>query len=80
MQTALHLAVITKSESILVQLLQAGANPNVTDRKGCTAVHLAVKHDSKRCLYIMLKETKVRPDLNAKNYDGPFSALIFVHL
>ena len=62
--------MITKNENIVHQLLEAGGNPNVTDKRGCTAMHLAVKHNSKKCLMLLFKFSKVKLDLNAKNYDG----------
>ena len=69
-QTPLHLSLITKNEAILSSLLQAGSNPNIPDKKGYTGIHLAVKHNSKPCLLAILQESKIQPDLNAKNYEG----------
>ena len=72
-QTPLHLAVITKQVGIVTSLLMAYASPNLPDRKGHTAVHLAIQHNAPQCLEALLTRSKFKVDLDIKNYDGEIS-------
>ena len=69
-QTPLHLAVITGQTEVVVCLLEAGASPNCTDRKGLNSLHLAVISDCVECLRALLTLGHCRVDLNAMNYEG----------
>ncbi|XP_072049647.1 uncharacterized protein [Amphiura filiformis] len=69
-QTPLHIAVITDNADITRMLLEAGANPNETDRNGLTAVHHACVNNSIVCLKTILGRSKFTVDLNARNYNG----------
>ena len=52
------------------KLLQGGANPNVMDRRGMTCMHLSIKHRNIAILRKLISNSKVKLDLNAKNYEG----------
>ena len=69
-QTPLHLAVITDQRHLVSVFLRAGASPNVTDRKGDTSVHLAVKHGNLACLECLLDESTIPADIDTRNYEG----------
>ena len=70
LQTPLHLAVITGQTDVVVHLLQAGASPNCTDRKGLNSLHLAVVSNYTECLRALLTLGHGSVDLNAVNYEG----------
>lgn len=73
-QTALHLAVITNQPHMVEILLKASASASVCDRKGNTAVHLAIKYRTPACLESILINCRIQLDLDAKNYEGePFA-------
>ena len=69
-QTPLHLAVITGQLEVVVCLLEAGASPNCTDRKGLNSLHLAVVSSYVECLRALLTLGHGPVDLNAMNYEG----------
>jgi B-cell CLL/lymphoma protein 3 len=68
-QTSLHLAVITDMPHMFMYLVRHGASPSLPDRHGNSCLHLAVLHNAKQCLSVMLK-TKPLPGLSTKNYEG----------
>ena len=51
-------------------LLEGGANVNIPDRHGNNAIHLAVKHVTIACLRVLLETSKVKQELDAKNFEG----------
>lgn len=69
--TALHLAVAfsdsEESEEIVKELLKRGANPNLQDNWGQTALHKAVNSSSLKTLELLLKH---KADINIKNNNG----------
>ena len=78
LQTPLHLAVITKQVAMVTSLLMADASPNLPDRKGQTAVHLAVQHGALQSLEALLTRSKVKVNLDMKNYDGEKSSMMCI--
>ncbi|XP_052059609.1 uncharacterized protein LOC127700227 [Mytilus californianus] len=68
-QTPLHIAVELKFIQAVHTLLLAGANPNLVNKNGETCIHIAVKSNSVDCLHLIFKYT-MKPDLNARNFDG----------
>ena len=69
-QTPLHLAVITGQTEVVVSLLEAGASPNCTDRRGLNSLHLAVVSNCTECLRALLTLGRGPVDLDAMNYEG----------
>lgn len=49
-QAPLHLAAITRQPATLRRLLEAGASPDIQDRKGRTALHLACEQGDFDCV------------------------------
>jgi ankyrin repeat protein len=68
MQTALHLAVITRVDRILEQLLLFGASPSVPNKLGHTGCHLAVKNGDVRLLRIILHRDTTA--INILDFEG----------
>ncbi|XP_059485470.1 NF-kappa-B inhibitor cactus-like isoform X2 [Neocloeon triangulifer] len=58
-QTPLHLAVLTQQERIVRALLVAGASPNLRDRNGNTALHLASEQGFSKCVHALLQPITV---------------------
>jgi len=79
-QTPLHLAVITSQMEVVVCLLEAGASPNCTDRKGLNSLHLAVVSNCTECLRALLALGLGSVDLNAMNYEGEIFFCSSVHI
>ena len=52
------------------KLLEGGAIGYLPDRHGNNAIHLAVKHVTLSCLRVLLEDSKVKLDLDAKNFEG----------
>ncbi|XP_074084258.1 nuclear factor NF-kappa-B p105 subunit isoform X2 [Macrotis lagotis] len=69
-QTPLHLAVITKQEDVVEDLLRAGADVSLLDRLGNSVLHLAAKEGDERILSILLKHKKISPLINHPNGEG----------
>jgi len=69
-KTPLHLAVITGQLDVVACLLDAGASPNCTDRKGLNSLHLAIVSNHTECLQALLTLGRRPVDLNAMNYEG----------
>ncbi|XP_045426329.1 nuclear factor NF-kappa-B p105 subunit isoform X4 [Pipistrellus kuhlii] len=69
-QTPLHLAVITKQEAVVEDLLRAGADLSLLDRLGNSVLHLAAKEGQDRILGILLKHQKAVPLINHPNGEG----------
>ena len=76
LQTPLHLSVITKDRDMVKTLLEGGANVNIPDRHGNNAIHLAVKHVTIACLRVLLETSKVKQELDAKNFEGELKGRI----
>ncbi|OWK07066.1 NFKB1, partial [Cervus elaphus hippelaphus] len=57
-QTPLHLAVITRQEAVVEDLLRAGADLSLLDRLGNSVLHLAAKEGHDKILGILLKHKK----------------------
>jgi len=55
-QTALHLAVITNQPAIVRLLVNCGALPDIRDRQGNTALHLACSRGLTRCITEMMRQ------------------------
>lgn len=79
-QTALLLAVISNQPQMVELLLNASASANVCDRKGNTAIHLAVKYKTLLCLETILSNSQIQLDLDARNYEGLTALHIGVQL
>lgn len=69
-QTPLHLAVITKQEAMVEDLLRAGADLSLLDRLGNSVLHLAAKEGQDRILGILLKHRKAALLINQPNGEG----------
>ncbi|XP_075146750.1 nuclear factor NF-kappa-B family member relish [Haematobia irritans] len=68
-QTVLHYACLHDRSEYIRPLLQLGCNPNAQDKKGNTALHIAVHEGHMACLECILKSDK-NFDLNVLNDDG----------
>ncbi|XP_069878449.1 nuclear factor NF-kappa-B p105 subunit isoform X1 [Dipodomys merriami] len=69
-QTPLHLAVITKQEDVVEDLLRAGADLSLLDRLGNSVLHLAAKEGHDQILNILLKHKKAAPLIDHPNGEG----------
>ncbi|XP_021536092.1 nuclear factor NF-kappa-B p105 subunit isoform X2 [Neomonachus schauinslandi] len=69
-QTPLHLAVITKQEAVVEDLLRAGADLSLLDRLGNSVLHLAAKEGQDKILSILLKHKKAALLLDHPNGEG----------
>lgn len=71
-QTPLHLAVLMKQLEIVRLLLDNGANPEMFDHKGDTALHIACRSGNVTMVNEILKRRQSRPmqNLDFRNYDG----------
>lgn len=72
-QTPLHLAVITHQTSLVKKLIEGGADVNLMDRHGQTALHLACQDGDVNCVHAIRDVTQgsrfqIRLDL--KNFQG----------
>ena len=54
-QTPLHLATITRQPAAIRRLLEAGASPDIPDRNGRTALHLACEQGDLDCAKEILR-------------------------
>ncbi|XP_078351730.1 nuclear factor NF-kappa-B p105 subunit-like isoform X2 [Oculina patagonica] len=70
-QTPLHLATITRQPAAIRRLLEAGASPDIPDRNGRTALHLACEQGDFDCV----KEI-VRP-LNDKRWGDDMKVRVY---
>jgi len=61
-----------------VSLLEAGASPNCTDRKGLNSLHLAVVGNCMECLRALLTLGHGPVDIDAMNYEGKILCIWFV--
>lgn len=76
-QTPLHLAVITHQIHMVRKLIEGGADVNLTDRHGQTALHLACQEGDANCVYAIRDVCKMGHGdirLELKNSQG-FSVL-----
>lgn len=69
-QTPLHLAVITRQEAVVEDLLRAGADLSLLDRLGNSVLHLAAKEGHDKILGILLKHKKAAQLINHPNGEG----------
>ncbi|KAL2780653.1 nuclear factor NF-kappa-B p105 subunit isoform 2 proprotein [Daubentonia madagascariensis] len=69
-QTPLHLAVITKQEEVVEDLLRAGADPSLLDRLGNSVLHLAAKEGHDKILSVLLKHKKAALLIDHPNGEG----------
>ncbi|XP_077868723.1 uncharacterized protein LOC144359431 [Saccoglossus kowalevskii] len=69
-QTPLHLAVITNQWQMTRLLILGGADGNLTDRNGQTAVHLSCQRSNMECLHSILTCSTHVIELDSKNYEG----------
>uniref|UniRef100_A0A8C5YEE1 Nuclear factor NF-kappa-B p105 subunit n=1 Tax=Microcebus murinus TaxID=30608 RepID=A0A8C5YEE1_MICMU len=69
-QTPLHLAVLTKQEEVVEDLLRAGADLSLLDRLGNSVLHLAAKEGHETVLSILLKHKKAALLINHPNGEG----------
>ena len=72
-QTPLHLAVITHQVYIVKKLIEGGADVNLMDRHGQTALHLACPDDDVNCVHAIrdvTQSSRVQMRLDLKNYQG----------
>lgn len=69
--TPLHLAIKIPNSSMSKLLLEAGANPNMKNLEGNSAVHLALLQSNSVILTQLLNNTfRINPHLNIANNDG----------
>lgn len=64
--TALICAAYKGIEGMLAALLERGANPNIRDSAGCTALHWAVEWNNPAALTLLLKTGKCDTPLKDK--------------
>ncbi|XP_063138700.1 nuclear factor NF-kappa-B p105 subunit isoform X4 [Rattus norvegicus] len=69
-QTPLHLAVITKQEDVVEDLLRVGADLSLLDRWGNSVLHLAAKEGHDKILGVLLKNSKAALLINHPNGEG----------
>ncbi|XP_068731937.1 B-cell lymphoma 3 protein homolog isoform X1 [Montipora capricornis] len=73
-QTPLHLAVITHQIHMVRKLIESGADVNLMDRHGQTALHLACQDNDVNCVYAMRDVTRINSvaeiQLELKNSKG----------
>ncbi|XP_073495254.1 nuclear factor NF-kappa-B p105 subunit [Phyllobates terribilis] len=69
-QTPLHLAVITHQARIVQDILKAGGDPLMLDRKGNSVLHLACKEGDAETLNILLNHSKITEIINLPNNEG----------
>ena len=72
-QTPLHLAVITHQISIVKKLIEGGADVNLMDRHGQTALHLACQDGDINCVHAIRDVSqgiRVQIRLDLKNFQG----------
>ena len=72
-QTPLHLAVITHQTYIVKKLIEGGADVNLMDRHGQTALHLACQDSDVNCVHAIRDVTqgsRVQMRLDLKNFQG----------
>ncbi|XP_073897547.1 nuclear factor NF-kappa-B p105 subunit isoform X3 [Castor canadensis] len=69
-QTPLHLAVITKQEDVVEDLLRSGADLSLLDRLGNSVLHLAAKEGHDTILSIVLKHRKAALLIDHPNGEG----------
>lgn len=91
-QTPLHLATITRQPAAIRRLLEAGASPDIPDRHGRTALHLACEQGDLDCVKEIVRplndkrwnedmKERVYNMLHERDYNG-FTALhsaVFMH-
>ncbi|MBN3271638.1 IKBB inhibitor, partial [Polyodon spathula] len=73
-QTALHIAVIVNQPDSVRKLLLAGASPDIQEREGNTALHIACRESRLACVMELTSHPLGRAQLNIYSYTG-FSAL-----
>ena len=66
-QNPIHAAAARNDENIMRKLLEAGANPDVQQQGGWTALHSAAKHGSRPLLDLLVKHGA---DKSIKSSDG----------
>ena len=72
-QTPLHLAVITHQAYMVRKLIEGGADVNLMDRHGQTALHLACQAGDVNCVYAIRDVTRISRNniqLELKNSQG----------
>ena len=72
-QTPLHLAVITHQTYIVKKLIEGGADVNLMDRHGQTALHLACQDSDVNCVHAIRDVTqgsRAQIRLDLKNFQG----------
>ncbi|XP_027628732.1 nuclear factor NF-kappa-B p105 subunit [Tupaia chinensis] len=69
-QTPLHLAVITRQEDVVEDLLRAGADLSLLDRLGNSVLHLAAKGGHDKVLSVLLKHKKAPLLIDRPNGEG----------
>lgn len=69
-QTPLHLAVLTQQTEAVDALLLAGADPDLTDRHGNTALHLAVSQEVGDMTSQLLQRPELRALMEVPNTAG----------
>ncbi|XP_012510833.1 PREDICTED: nuclear factor NF-kappa-B p105 subunit isoform X1 [Propithecus coquereli] len=69
-QTPLHLAVVTKQEEVVEDLLRAGADPSLLDRVGNSVLHLAAKEGHDKILSVLLRHDKAARLIDHPNGEG----------
>lgn len=75
-QTPLHLAVITHQIYLVKKLIEGGADVNLMDRHGQTALHLACQDGDVNCVHAIRDVThncRVQIRLDLKNFQGKLS-------
>ena len=82
-QTALHLTILLNLPILTSLLVMKGANLDIRDKHGNTALHLACKHGNIECVEALLSSRKmgtifgyrnIPQHCNLRNYSGSYYA------
>ncbi|CAH2256520.1 NF-kappa-B inhibitor epsilon [Pelobates cultripes] len=69
-QTALHLAVYLDQRRVVEALVFKGANGELQDRKGDTALHVACENQHLECARIVLQGLRGQLNMHLQNWNG----------
>nr|XP_015196126.1 PREDICTED: NF-kappa-B inhibitor beta [Lepisosteus oculatus] len=69
-QTALHIAVIVNQPECVRGLLCVGASPDLQERSGNTALHIACREGLRECVRELVSHSLSRAPLHTTNYAG----------
>lgn len=69
-ETAIHMACTCDKPDVVEALLMLGANPNLTNCDGNTALHIAVLENLELCVRKLLQSQRHKPNINLTNDNG----------